>query len=101
MMTTRRKKPLTAWNALNSISFSEVIHFQVRKIKQDWRIPLLWIVELILAIVLAGSIAIYLDPEINVVPFPWNAVAFAIIAGISVYLYGFTRPFRIARRIQK
>lgn len=99
-MKTRSKKN-NHWDVLNSITFGEVVRFQIDKMKKDWRMPLLWIVEIILAIVLAGSIAIYLDPEINVVPFPWNIVAFVVVFVVAAYLYGFTRPFRMARRMQK
>ncbi|QQR92854.1 MAG: hypothetical protein IPJ89_01250 [Candidatus Iainarchaeum archaeon] len=100
-MKSHPKKAPSTWEVLNSVTFGEVIRHQLQKMKKDWRMPLLWLVELILAIVLAGSIAIYLDPEVNVVPAPWNVVAFVIVLGISIYLYGFTRPFRVARRMQK
>ncbi len=99
-MKKNKPKEATPWTVLNSITFGELLRFQARKIKQDWRIPLLWLVELILAIVLAGSIAIYLDPDINLVPFPGNIMAFVIIASVTWYLHGFTRPFRMSRRMK-
>ncbi len=88
-------------DGIQRITVGELFRFQWNRMKGDWRIPVLWVVELILAVILAGAIAIYLDPELNVVPFPWNIVAFGIILGVAAYLYGFTRPFRLSRRMAK
>lgn len=65
----------------------------------DYRAAALWMIELLLGVAIAASIALYVDPDINVIPSPWNYLLFLLILGAAYYFYGFTRPFRIAKRI--
>lgn len=96
-----KRKTKTAERTWWNTSILDVLHFEARRIRGDKRIPILWGVELLLSVGLAASIAIYLDPEINVVPFPWNIVAFLLMLGIGVGLHLQTRPYRLAKRVMK
>jgi hypothetical protein len=50
--------------------------------------------EVVFAIIIALSILFYLDPEINLVPFPMNYISFAFFLGISLLLFSHTKQFR-------
>jgi len=50
--------------------------------------------EIAFATILALSIFLYLDPEINLAPFPMNYVSFAFFLGISLLLFSHTKQFR-------
>ncbi|MFA5125990.1 MAG: hypothetical protein WC462_03225 [archaeon] len=50
--------------------------------------------EIVFATVIAISIFLYLDPEINIVPFPMNIISFAFFLGISLLLFSHTKQFR-------
>jgi hypothetical protein len=100
-MTAKKKQSLNDLEWWLKTSTREVLAFQWKKITSDIRIPFLWIVEIVLAVILATSIAIYLDPEVNVLAEPWNYAAFVIIATTAIWLHAFTRPFRVMRRISK
>jgi len=50
--------------------------------------------EIVFALVVAISIFLYLDPEINLVPFPLNIVGFAFFLGISLLFFSHTKSFR-------
>ncbi len=85
------------WNT----SFHSIIAFKWGQWKSDQRRIVLWIVEMILAVGIGASIAVYLDPEWNVVPFPWNIGAFLILLGMAIWVHGRTKPYRIARKVDK
>jgi len=51
--------------------------------------------ELLFATVLAISIFLYLDPEINIVPAPYNYIAFAFFLGLSLLLFSHTKQYRM------
>lgn len=51
-------------------------------------------VEVAYAVILAIAIFIYLDPDINLVPAPWNYVGFAIFLGLGLLLFSHTKEFR-------
>ena len=53
-------------------------------------------VEFIFAIMLAVAIYIYLDPEVNIVPWPWNYITFFVLLIVGLYLFSQTKPFRSA-----
>jgi len=57
-------------------------------------IIVLLFVEFIFAIMLAVAIYIYLDPEVNVVPWPWNYITFFIVLIAGLYLFSRTKAFR-------
>ena len=52
--------------------------------------------EFVFVIIIAFSIFIYLDPDINVVPAPYNYIAFIAFLAFSIFLYSKTRQFREA-----
>jgi hypothetical protein len=51
--------------------------------------------EVVFASILAISIFLYLDPEVNLVPFPYNYLAFAFFLGISLLLFSHTKQYRL------
>ncbi len=51
-------------------------------------------VEVAYAVILAIAIFIYLDPEINLVPYPWNYIGFVIFLGLGLLLFSHTKDFR-------
>ena len=83
------------------ISLRELWHFKWSQWKADKRTPVLWAIEILLAVGIGAAIAIYLDPEWNVVPFPWNIIAFLILVGAAIGVHRRTKPFRIAKKIVK
>ena len=94
---TKRKTEYHSWT---NASFWEMLAYQWNKIKADRRIAVLWVVEMILAAMIGAAIAIYLDPEWNVVPFPWNVIAFGIMVGVAILIHRRTRPYRMAKKIR-
>jgi len=54
----------------------------------------LYIAELVFVIILAMSIYLYLDPEINIVPFPFNFIGFFAFLLLSAYQFSQTKQFR-------
>ncbi|MFH0970513.1 MAG: hypothetical protein V1776_03570 [Candidatus Diapherotrites archaeon] len=95
-----RKKENNALTWRNA-SFREFILFKLANLKSDRRIILLQFVEMTLAVLIAASIAIYLDPDWNVVPFPWNGISFIILVGLAISIHRGTRPYRLARKMRK
>lgn len=67
---------------------------RVRRAKKDQRYLALFVVELFLTIILVGAIYFYLDPSINLVPFPYNYIAFAFFLGFAMWIYRYTGEFR-------
>jgi membrane protein implicated in regulation of membrane protease activity len=55
---------------------------------------------MMLAVCIALAIALYLDPDWNVVPFPWNGISFLVLVGVAILIHRRTRPFRIARKMR-
>lgn len=51
--------------------------------------------EVIYAFALACSIFVYLDPDINLVPAPYNYIGFAALAVIGFVLFSHTKEFRV------
>ncbi|VVB75074.1 Uncharacterised protein [uncultured archaeon] len=51
-------------------------------------------VETAYAVILAVAIFIYLDPDINLVPYPWNYIGFAVFLGLGLLLFSHTKDFR-------
>lgn len=85
------------WNT----SLRSVLRFKWNEWKSDSRKPLLSLIEVILAVGIAAAIAIYLDPDWNVVPFPYNVLAFTILAGAAIWVHRRTRPYRLAKKLSK
>jgi len=50
--------------------------------------------ELIFAILIALSIFIYVDPEVNLVPYPYNYISFAVLLIIAYVLFSHSKDFR-------
>lgn len=82
-------------------STKELLAFKWNAMKRDPRIVVLSVVELMLAVCIAVSIALYLDPDWNVVPFPWNIATFIVLLGVMLLIHRRTRPYRIAKRLKK
>ena len=62
----------------------------------DKEVTVLLFVEFIFAIMLAVAIYVYLDPSVNVVPWPWNYVTFFVLLIVGLYFFSKTKPFRNA-----
>lgn len=92
---------MSTFDKWKNTSLRDVFHFKWNQWKMDTRKPLLSVVEIILAAGIAASIAIYLDPDWNVVPFPYNVLAFAILLGVAIGVHRRTRPYRLAQKIAK
>ena len=84
-----------------NVSWRAIFRFKWGQWKSDYRVPLLSLVEIILSVGIAAAIAIYLDPDWNVVAFPWNVTAFLILVGMAIWVHRQTRPFRVARRLNR
>jgi len=52
------------------------------------------IAEIIFAFLIALSIYLYLDPEVNLISFPFNYIAFAFLLGVGLLLFSHTKEFR-------
>lgn len=63
--------------------------------KDDSRVLALLLLQFTFVMVIVVSIALYLDPETNIVPFPWNIIGFVIFVAGSFWLYSYTKFFRI------
>ena len=50
--------------------------------------------EFVFVLIIAVSIFIYLDPEVNIVAAPYNYIAFLAFLAFSIFLYSKTREFR-------
>lgn len=83
----------------NNISLREVLHFKWNQLRWDKRKPVLWVVEVLLATGLAAGMALYLDPDWNVAPFPWNVVSFGVLLAAAILVHRRTRPYRIALKM--
>jgi len=57
-------------------------------------VVVLLFVEFIFAIMLAVAIYIYLDPTVNIVPWPWNYVTFFVLLIVGLYFFSKTKAFR-------
>jgi len=51
--------------------------------------------EVLFATILAISIFLYLDPEVNLVPTPYNYIAFAFLLGVGLLLFSHTKQYRL------
>ncbi len=60
----------------------------------DKEVSVLLFVEFTFAIMLAVAIYIYLDPEVNLVPWPWNYITFFIVLIVGLYFFSQTKQFR-------
>ena len=67
----------------------------------DPRVMALIAIELVIIFIVCIGIVVYLDPDTNIIPFPWNLLGFAIIIIISAYLYRFTGLYRIEEKQNK
>ncbi|MFA5357783.1 MAG: hypothetical protein WC308_02575 [archaeon] len=56
----------------------------------------LWIAEFAFASIIAISIWIYFDQNVNIVPFPYNIIGFAGLLAFGLLIFSHTRPFRRA-----
>lgn len=97
-MPRKQKDPLDAWM---DVSVREILGYKWAQMKHDPRIVVLFMGEMMLAVCVALAIALYLDPDWNVVPFPYNVVSFLVLMGVAILIHRRTRPFRLARKLKK
>ncbi len=79
-------------------NFSDII-FETTKSKikgANRQIVVLVLLEMLLVFFIAVSIYVYLDPEVNLVPFPWNIIIFGLLLFFMVLVFNKTRYFREA-----
>ena len=53
--------------------------------------------EIVFAVVIAFAIYLYLDPEVNVVPWPMNYITFIAFVGFGLFIFSKTKSFREAQ----
>jgi hypothetical protein len=77
-------------------NFSKALFFSLKeKIKNTRKeVAFFVLAEIMFAVIIALSIYVYLDPEVNLVPFPFNYVGFAFFLGISYLFFSHTKNFR-------
>jgi hypothetical protein len=77
-------------------NFSKVIFGAGKKkiLGIDKEILVLLFTELIFAIAIALAIYIYLDPEVDIVPWPFNYITFFVVLIVGLYFFSKTKPFR-------
>jgi hypothetical protein len=78
-------------------NFSRLL-FGTIKLKIEFttkEIALMVLTELFLALLVAASIYLYLDPEVNVIPYPLNFIAFAILIAITLMVFSQSKNFRL------
>ena len=97
-MPRKQKESLDAWM---DVSVREILGYKWTQMKNDPRIIVLFVGEMMLAVCIALAIALYLDPDWNVVPFPYNVVSFLVLLGVAILIHRRTRPFRIAQKLKK
>jgi len=49
--------------------------------------------EFVFAILIATSIYVYLDPDVNFVPWPFNYISFFALLAVGLFLFSKTKPF--------
>ena len=98
-MSTRPRSQLDSW--MGTSSFWEMVKYSRQKFFSEPRQVVLGLVEIILSVGIGAAIALYLDPDWNVVPFPWNGVAFLILVGAALWIHRLTRPYRVARKLKQ
>jgi hypothetical protein len=81
--------------------FSKVIFGEAKEkvVGMNREVITLLVFEFIFALIIALSIAFYLDPELEFpglskVPFPFNLIAFVAFVAFGLYIFSQTRPFR-------
>jgi uncharacterized membrane protein YbhN (UPF0104 family) len=81
------------------------IREKIRAARKDRRLIALLAIEFILAMVLVGSLLIYLNPDVNLPPalnasIELRIFLFILLVGAVLYLYSFTRDYRAHRHAQ-
>lgn len=89
---------------LNSEAGKAITNRAKQKLKHastDPRVMALIVIELIIILIISIGIYVFLDPDINIIPFPINMIGFIILIGISAYLYRFTALYRVEEKQKK
>jgi hypothetical protein len=60
----------------------------------DKEVGVLLFVEFLFAVMLAVAIYVYLDPTVDIVPWPWNYITFFIVLIVGLYFFSKTKSFR-------
>jgi len=74
---------------------------KLKHASQDPRVMALIVLELVIVLIVCVGIYVYLDPETNIIAFPWNFLGFILLVGVSAYLYRFTKFYRIEEKQDK
>ncbi|MDD3160001.1 MAG: hypothetical protein PHQ98_03470 [Candidatus ainarchaeum sp.] len=76
-------------------NFSKVVFGKGKEkfLGMNRQIIVLYLVEILIAIFIAGSIFVYLDPDFNIAPWPFNYVAFIGILAFGFYIFSLTKPY--------
>ncbi|MDD4250696.1 MAG: hypothetical protein PHX27_00710 [Candidatus ainarchaeum sp.] len=90
-ITIRDKKVIAVHQEFSKLVFGTTKQKIVEANKEKM---VLLFFEFIFAIVLAISIYIYLDPQINWVPWPFNYITFFAILAFGLFLFSKTKVFR-------
>ena len=84
-----REIPAIIWNAAKG---------KWHNAKSDKRIPAYMVFEWVLILLLLIGIIVYLDPQTNLVPTPYNYVGFAIVLVLVALLYRAAHPYHVERK---
>jgi hypothetical protein len=81
-------------NKLAGQLITDTFREKLSNTKEDMRFAGLVAIELIVIIILVVGIAVYLDPEIDIIPAPYNYIGFIITAAFAAAIYHYTANFR-------
>jgi len=73
------------------------LKFGFLEAKADRRIFALLFIEFAISVAIALSIYFYLDPETNVVPFPYSIITFIVLMALLALVFHKTKEFRKER----
>jgi len=77
-----------------------------KEAKEDPRLIVITLIELLFSFIIMLSIYFYLDPKRNVsgmpeIPFPFNLIAFIVMLALLIYIYTMTILYRQERENKK
>ncbi len=80
------------------IKKKDELKFGFFEAKKDTRIFALLFVEFLISVAIAVSIFFYLDPETDIVPFPWGIPIFIVLMVLLAMVFHKTKEFREERK---
>ena len=87
----RDKKIMKVHDNLLKVIFGSA---KQKTLGMDREVISVFLFEFVFAIFLAASIYIYLDPDVNIVPWPYNYIAFFAFLAFGIYIFAQTKAFR-------